>query len=197
MSQIDSRAGQSAGNELVLNNQDNLHMMFQASLKRFAEYNKLELIYDDKAVKNLILGVGKEIRRNYPNIPGTSGVKWAGHLCSAIHHQRPILMKDMHRNTSPQSEFSLNAEFAFIFAIEIIQKSYLGKINHNKEIEHTKSVVFETRSAFDELIRSTLITHFYALSNSGSKINPMILAMFFEAFLEGRYPDVIKEGSNW
>ena len=182
---------------MLLEIDSTLYHMFKNCLDKFGKAREIALDYDPVLTKNIIDAVAKEIRQHYPNIPGTSGVKWAGHLCSAIHHQRPILMKDMHRNNSAKYEFFLNAEFALIIAIEIIQRSYLGKINHNKEIKLRKSAVFDPRPEFYELIRSTLNTHLYTTGNTNSKINPMILAMFFEAFLEGRYPDVIKEGSNW
>ena len=186
------------GGVLVLDKAMMLVEIFDACSNKFKDKG-VSLSYSIKEITNIIHSVSQDLRRHYPHIEGISGVKWAGFLCSAIHHKRPLYISTKDPDNSPQNEYQLNTEIAISWAIEIIERSYKSMLVEQKRITESEQV-FAIRETFSDFIREALRNAPYSINSysiSAIRINPMMLVLMFEAFLEGRYPNVIKDGSSW
>ncbi|MDI9349402.1 MAG: hypothetical protein QM537_05315 [Candidatus Symbiobacter sp.] len=189
----------SSGEELKLKRPESFYEIFIQCVEIISRDSGFNLTCNPKLFKSIVTGVEFELRRHYPNIKGHSAVKWAAHLCSAIHHVRPVhfsLEQYPEPTQTPEREFQLNSEIGITFAIQLMEREYRMLLLEKQRIKQDE-IVFAQRSEFLELLNQTFFKVPYTINNQGNKINPMVLTLMFESFLEGRYPNVIKEGSNW
>ncbi|MCX8507001.1 MAG: hypothetical protein ORN98_10385, partial [Alphaproteobacteria bacterium] len=157
MSQISLPTGTGG---LQLEKSESFYEIFSRCIAVSSKTSGFHLICSKKKFLDIVAKADYELRRHYPNIKGHSAVKWAGHLCSAIHHVRPIqFSSDGHPKPTqkPDIEFILNCDIAITFAIELIEKDYRSILYEKQKIKDGEPV-FSPRSEFFELLRNTLYT---------------------------------------
>lgn len=181
-----------------LYNVEDLQDMFNKTVNRAWDKLRIELTYDHRRISNLFEQVAYDIQNHYPNIDGHSGVKWAGHICSAIHDEKPVKFKNKkHPKNTPDMIHRINSLIGIFLVSHMIDNAYREQVK-TAYGDKTPQRLLDFRDSVGSILRSSLIYSGYSHMSKQNSINPVVLSLAFEFYLEGRYPKaVLNHGESW